>query len=367
MKNKIAIIGAGPVGCYIAQLLKSSDCESILIEEHNEIGRPIHCTGLVGKKVFEGKNSLKISPSAIINTINGAVIHYNNQHFILQRERVAYVVDREKFDKELSRNLKILFQNKFLGLERVDSGYVIETDKDEIFANIIIGADGANSVVRKILNQNSDFRSYRGVQFRLETKVRYKDLVEVYLKKPSFFWIVPESENIVRIGTISDSPFKDLENFMKEEKIKGEVLEKFGGAVTLGICNSTVRDNIAIVGDAACQIKPLTYGGVYFGLKAASILADCIKENRLKDYDSLWKKELLSEIKIGLTAKNIYTRLDEKEVKKIFDLLKYHKSLIEKVGDFESHSQIILEILKKPAIYPQIASLSQLLFKKIII
>lgn len=366
MSKNIVIVGGGPIGCYTAQLLNLYGFAPLVIEEHNEIGRPVHCTGLVGNRVFQDKRPFGIPISSIINVINGAVIHYDSQHFIIERKNVAYVIDREKFDKELSKDLKILYHNKFLGIEKNKRGYIVETDKNEIPADIVIGADGANSSLRRILNQDGTVKYYQGVQFRLKGKPRYQDLVDVYLRKSSFFWVVPESEDIVRIGTISQNPYKDLQGFLKEVKIKGKLIERFGGLASIGICSKTVKENIALVGDAACQVKPLTYGGVYFGLKSASILAKCIKDNRIDDYDLLWKKELVSEIKIGLRMKAIYSRLDNKDLGKIFRLLKNQKSLIEKIADFENHSHIIFEILKKPSLYVQIGNLLSTFFNKIL-
>lgn len=363
MSKKIVIIGGGPVGCYTAQVLRIYGYDPLVIEEHNEIGRPVHCTGLVGNRVFTDKSPLRTVNSSIINVINGAVIHHDGQYFTIERKNVAYVIDRERFDKDLSKNLNILYQNRFIGLEKTKNGYIIETDKNELFADIVIGADGANSLVRRTLSPNIDLKCYRGVQLRIKTKLRHKDLVEVYLKKPSFFWIVPEKKDIARIGTISENPYKDLKSFLREEKIKGEILERFGGLAAIGICDTTVKDNIALVGDAACQVKPLTYGGIYFGLEAADILTSCIKENRLSDYDALWKTKLASEIRIGLKAKNIYDRLDTKETGKIFSLIKKQKLLIEKIGDFENHGRLILEILKKPYLYPYFSKLFTVFFK----
>ena len=364
MSKKIVIVGAGPIGCYTAQLLKKYGYDSLLLEEHSEVGRPLHCTGLVGEKVFSEKRPFMPPASAILNEINGAVIHYGSQSFVLKRKGVAYVIDREKFDKGLSVGLNILYGNRFLGIEKYRNGYIIDTEKDQLFADIIIGADGSNSSVRNIINTNTNsISSYRGIQFRIKAGPKDRNLVEVYLKDSFFFWIVPESRNVVRVGTISDNPYQNLQDFIKEIGIKGEILDKFGGLVSIGICKNTVKDNIVLVGDAACQLKPLSYGGIYFGLRAAAILADCIKRNRLNNYDALWKKKLAFEIKIGLKAKELAGRLNKKELEKVFKLLKDQKLSIEKMGDFENHSRFVLDMIKNPRIYPQLGNLIRIIFK----
>ncbi len=353
------------MGCYTAQLLKLQGYNPLVIEEHDEVGRPVHCTGLMGKDVFSEKRSYKLPYSAILNVINGAIIYHENQSLAVRRNNVAYVVDRERFDKELSLGLNIIYSNKFLGLESDRSGgYIVDTDKGEFYADLVIAADGANSIARKILNPlNSGVCTYKGVQVRMYMKIRQDDLVRVYLKKGYFIWIVPEGRGVVRVGTISENPYHDLKSFMKEERVQGEIIEKFGGLVSIGICRTTVKDNIVLVGDAACQMKPLTYGGIYFSLKSADVLGSCIKSGKVKDYDALWKKELDFEIKIGLKIKEAYSRLDGGEMLKVFKLLKLHKSLLEKLGDFDNHSRIILELIKKPSLYPSLGELFRIIFK----
>jgi flavin-dependent dehydrogenase len=366
MSKKIIIVGAGPVGCYTAQLLKLYGFDPLLIEEHIEVGRPVHCTGLVGRKIFSEKRAFGLPVQAITNVINGAVIHYQGQSFTILRKKVAYVLDRERFDKGLSKGLNILYERRFLGIEKINSRYVIETNKEELSADTVIGSDGVNSALRRILNPGNDMHFFKSFQLRIETKPRYNDLVEVFLKNPSFFWVVPEGNNIIRVGTISQNPYRDLQYFLKEAGIGGKVIERFGGVVALGICEQTVKDNVALVGDAACQLKPLSYGGIYFGIKAATILADCIRKNRLSEYDRLWKKELAFEIKIGLKVKDIYSRISSEELKKIFKILKSQKSLIERIGDFENHGKLVLEIIKRPAFYSQAGQIFQIFFKNLL-
>ena len=43
----VVIVGAGPVGGHTANLLVKKGHRVLLLEEHNEIGRPFQCAGLV--------------------------------------------------------------------------------------------------------------------------------------------------------------------------------------------------------------------------------------------------------------------------------------------------------------------------------
>ncbi len=345
---KIIIIGAGPIGCYTAQLLKEKDrdFDITIIEEHPEIGRPVHCAGLVSMDVFT-QIKVPINDDVIINRIDGAEFFLNHDSFRINRKDVAVVIDREKFDRALGIGLKINFNTKFVGIEREGEAYLVETDKGEYYADIVIGSDGANSTLRKITGFKGNIEYLRGVQFRMGYDKCDKNSVQVYLKSPCFAWIIPEGEGIVRIGIISDNPYHDLSEFLEEKSIEGEILEKFAGVVPLGKCLTHNR-NIFLVGDAACQVKPLTHGGIYYGMRCAEMLVDCILKNNAGEYERQWKQRFEREIDIGLKLKRMYERLNQEETEKLFAVLKNNASIIEKFGDFENHSKVISIIIKDP-------------------
>ena len=43
----ITIVGAGPAGSYLAYLLAKKGQAVTIIEEHEKIGSPVQCTGIV--------------------------------------------------------------------------------------------------------------------------------------------------------------------------------------------------------------------------------------------------------------------------------------------------------------------------------
>ena len=363
---EIVIIGAGPVGCYTAQLLKKSGIKARIIEEHNEVGRPIKCAGIVGRQVFENI-LLTIPESSIINQINGALFFYKEDSFLIKRERVAYVIDRERFDKDLSKSLEVEYDRRLLEIEKKGRGYRLKTSSGEIYADVVIGADGPKSRVRRYMMHQlglgqenkdgikDDIRYYNGWQYRikLEEGLSWEKIAQVYVGEGIIFfiWVIPESKEIVRLGIISKDGRNKLNHFMAVLKIKGEIIDKLAGIIPLGLVRQTANKNIAVVGDAAGQVKPLTGGGIYYGLKSAEILVECLREGKLAEYDDRWKKKFGKEIKFGLRARKIYERLNKSELKNIFWLFKENAEFIEKVANFENHSLVFKEAFKNPRIF----------------
>ena len=344
---KIVIIGAGPIGCYTAQLFNRfmPAAEVVNIEEHPQVGKPVHCAGLVSNRIFEDSR-IPLDRGCIINIVDGARFFFNSDSFLIHRKAAAVVVDRSKFDMNLSKGLSIESNTRFVGIEKDGSGYLVETDKGEYYADMVIGADGANSLLSKAIGGRQTIDYFRGVQFRVKTKCK-RGIVNVYIRNPFFAWAIPEDEGVMRVGIISDNPYHDLLDLLKTEGIKGEVLEKFAGVVPLGRCQ-TQKDRIFLVGDAACQVKPLTHGGLYYGMRCAEILADCVLQNRFDDYQRKWQERFGREINIGLKIRQVYAKLSLGNINSLFSILKENVDTIEEFGDFENHSRVISEIIKKP-------------------
>lgn len=342
---RILIVGAGPIGCYLARLLKSGNksLRVIVIEEHPSCGQPLHCSGLVGGAVFK-KALLGLPRDAVINQIDEAKFFLNGESFKIRKKKVAFVLDRVKFDRQLSQGLEIKYNTRFVGIENDKRGYLALTEKEEIPADIIVGADGGNSAVRKIISSEDNIRFYSGAQLRIKTSGLKERGISVYIKKPFFGWVIPESGEVARIGVIGSNPHHELAQFLEESGLRGDIIEKFGGFLPLGHCR-TQKDNIALVGDAACQVKPMTHGGIYYGIRCAEILAKCIIEGRLADYEKTWLLKFGREIETGMKVKRLYEEMDEGSLKKLFKLLMANRMVIERFADFDQHADILVRLL----------------------
>ncbi|MBA7559717.1 NAD(P)/FAD-dependent oxidoreductase [Candidatus Atribacteria bacterium 1244-E10-H5-B2] len=374
---EIVIVGAGPIGCYTAQLLKKCGINSFrIIEEHDEVGKPVRCAGIVGKPVFED-SLIPLSRSSILNQINGTSFFYRGDSFKIERSGVALVIDREKFDKELSQGLEVECGIRLLEVEEEQdkgSRYRLKTNQGDIWADIVMGADGPRSRVKKFIDSKGNNSNgydgsdspgpgetnfYKGVQYRikledLEGEVFSREMTRVYMREgiPFFVWIIPEGNGIIRLGVIAENGRRELERVIEEEGIKGEIIDRLAGIIPLGLCQSVYK-KVMVVGDAARQVKPLTGGGIYYGMKAAEILVECIQEGMLAEYDKRWKSKFGREIKFGLWARKVYERLNkgEYELKNIFSLFKENAEFIERAANFENHSLVFREAFKNPKIF----------------
>ena len=155
--NPVGIIGAGPAGLQTAIKLREEGFESIVIEEHNTIGLPEHCSGLVS---VSGLKDLKVNPeNSLQNEIYGAKIFSPNGTMIKieKHKPVAYVINRKEFDQDLLKTARGKGIHIATGTKLIDvrnNTLFVQTDggRGEMRkAEYVIGADGVNSTLRHLV------------------------------------------------------------------------------------------------------------------------------------------------------------------------------------------------------------------------
>ncbi len=301
----ISIIGAGPAGSYAAYLLAKKGYEVHVYEEHDKIGVPVQCTGIVTSELAK---ILDIKEDFLINKITLARIYSPNGKFIeVKLTKPNLILNREKFDKHLAKMAEEAGAKIHLGkrFEGIRNGKLV-INGEELKTDYLIGADGPNSQIARYITKEKP-RNIIGIQVRIKKKIN-PNVVEFWLGVGEFAWLVPESSTIARVGLVdSKNLHKQLEYLLK--KVGGKVIDKQGGLIPIYQPSKKIqRRKIMVLGDAAGQVKATTYGGLVPGLIAAEEISKSL-ENYEKNYNSRMKKDLW----LGLMMRKAMNRFTPKE------------------------------------------------------
>jgi digeranylgeranylglycerophospholipid reductase len=119
-------------------------------------------------------------------------------------------------------------------------------------------------------------------------------------------------------------------------KIRAHASNPLLRGITLKPPRQTFGERLLVVGDAAGQVKPITGGGIYFGLLCADIAADCLRTalnlndlspDRLSGYQQQWHNLLGQELKIAHGARKIFERMNDAFIERLCNMSKGRRVL----------------------------------------
>mgnify|MGYP001575130315 CR=1 FL=1 len=326
----ITIVGAGPAGSYLGYLLTKQGKKVIILEEHNAVGNPVQCTGIVTHSIEE---FLKLKNEVIAKKLDKVIVVSKNNKIEVNVDEI--VMWRNKFDKFVANisegaGAEILLEHKFLGFNGRNSIKVRDKKNNrikEIKTEIIVGADGPYSAVAKAAGMNSNSKNYIGMQAKVKLKIE-QNAFETHFghEFPDFFgWVVPESEEIVRLGIgCFENAQENFYKFLKNRTGKKDVLCWESGLIPLYNPKKIIqKDNVYLIGDAATQLKATTGGGIIPSLKAAQTLCKCIINN--KNYNKEFKKKSGRELFLHLKIRSILNKFSDKDYDKLLNLMNQEK------------------------------------------
>ncbi|HEX7593925.1 MAG TPA: FAD-dependent monooxygenase, partial [Anaerolineae bacterium] len=155
----IIIVGAGPAGSAAAIQIANRNpdlARRTLVIDKAGFPRPKLCGGGVTTHADALLAQLRVkidSPSFPIHAIK---FIYADLEFTFRMQNVFRIVRREEFDAALAqcareRGVELREGEALVDLQRDDAGVTVQTKRGTYRAKIVIGADGANSVVRQKL------------------------------------------------------------------------------------------------------------------------------------------------------------------------------------------------------------------------
>lgn len=321
-KYDLIVVGSGPAGCRVAEIVAREGYKVLVVEEHAEVGIPTQCTGFVSKKIGE------IPESIIVNRIPKAKFISGENSFELKSKEPMRLMDRHAFDvfrSNLAKSAGVEFQfnTRFVGYENrkaITTKGVFETE-------MLVGADGPNSTVAKIFSIKHPENQLFLVQVRARGNFD-PTVAELYFGSGTapgnFAWVVPESKEIARVGLMTSvHPGNYFEDFLKKRLgSKIDFSDRLGDAIRYGLIEKSVADGMLLVGDAAAQVKPFSAGGLVYGQMCAEIAGESIvkafqkndfsEEFFKENYEKKWKRKIGKGIKKGMLVKRIFEKIQDK-------------------------------------------------------
>jgi geranylgeranyl reductase family protein len=371
----VAVVGAGPVGSTFARKMAEKGFEVTILEKKKEIGIPLQCAGLVGKRIKE----VNILPDEfIINPVHGGFLHSPDDTVLsVSKEKPeAYVLDRVAYDKYLARlaedsGAEILLNHRVEKVDPVNGIINLKNNqKTQISADILVGADGHSSIVSNTFNP--PLKSFQAAQYLVDVgEKRFRtDFVHLYVDSrvsPGFLWVIPISESTARVGLFADTSYQQLTIILNELLSKrselrgGTILKKYYGVIPRhDPQKQLVKDRVLLLGDAASQVKPTTGGGLIMGFisaeiasKAASKALENNNSEILTDYNKNYQERFKKELKVQLMVHRIFKSLSDDDLEYMFRKLKQEgaESIISQYGDMDTQSTLVKEMLKRGIIF----------------
>jgi len=330
------VVGGGPSGLTFASAV-GKRARVVVIEEHEAVGQPVQCTGLVTPRVVE----MAGARGTVLNRLRGGYFHFPGDQVAEVRGKAtkAMVVDRAAFDLACSdrardNGAEIALGEKFVEASRghrVMARCSKPGGHQDYSTRLIIGSDGYKSNVAKMSGLQGPKEYVRGVQMDIRHEEEDQDMLDVYLGKrvaPGFFaWKVPCGE-MTRVGLCvfgsQETPLTYLTALLGRLGLKDkERISVISGMIPIGPPPRTYAHGALIIGDAAAQAKPLSGGGLYTGMVAARCAADtaleCLRNEdfsagALSAYEGRWKAELGKELERGYLIRRAFVKLSDRKL-----------------------------------------------------
>ena len=346
----LIIVGAGPAGFACAYQLKNQDLKIAIIDQAT-FPRDKICGDALSADVVNqlyrmeqslGENFERFAKKIDSHGVRFVApnhtfldINYQNPN---HGNAAGYISKRLDFDYFLFKqienqpNIEIFQGEKVLDIKSESFGIELKTDQRQLTAKMIIGADGAHSIVnRKLGNIKVEKDHYcAGIRQYYEgvTGFHADQHIELHFYKellPGYFWIfpLPNGGANVGLGMLSSEVSKRKLDLKKELgkliESKQDLKERFknskslekpqGFGLPIGSKKRSISgDRFLLLGDAASLIDPFTGEGIGNALRSGRIASEyiiksfenqCFTAAFLKEYDHMVYHKMWNELRIS--------------------------------------------------------------------
>lgn len=315
----LAIIGSGPAGATLARLVNSG-IRTVIIDKKKEssAGFEKPCGGLLAPDAQRALSRYNITlPKDVlvdpqifsVKTIDlhsGLIRHY---------QRCYMNMDRHKFDMWLCSMIPPhvkRIEGLCIDIAPINCGYSIEYAQDgtyhSITAKYIVGADGANSIVRNKLFPDKKLRRYTAIQqwFACENQTPFYSCIFDPDTSDCCSWSISKDKFFIFGGAF---PVKESRSRFEEQKkklmdlgfplqtpLKTEACMVLRPRSFFDFCIG--NNNAFLIGEAAGFISPSSLEGISYAMESADMLSAALSSsNPAANYR---RKTLKLRLKLGI-------------------------------------------------------------------
>lgn len=339
----IAVVGAGPAGSTFTMALKNTGLKLAVIDKATFPRDKVCGDAIPGRAVqvlrqLSDTENQRFDRFAAKNRIRGGkALAPNHQSLSIFYKGEGYTATRMEFDNHLFKGAQkntdaTFFQSTVIHeINVTESGVelVLAPNKSILRTALVIGCDGAQSIVARQLSHKSMDHSHHCAAVRAyfrKVKLLRPDVMEIFLLKnylPGYFWVFPLRDGLFNVGfgmlssdiiskkinmresflrLIANEPI--LKSYFSEAELVGKI-KGFG----LPLASKKVQisgNRFILTGDAASLVDPVTGEGIGNAMLsaklAASVAQSCFENQRfdaafLQQYDRNLYAKLWPELR----------------------------------------------------------------------